>query len=482
MSNLILFSTIGIYFCIMIIVGLFALKKRKIGNVTDFFNGGRSLGSLVVIMTFLATLFSAYTFVGLPGYFYTHGIGSFAFMAFIDMLIVIPTYLFGRKVWEMSKKYDAISPVEILTKRYNSKTVTLLGVLVSVIFTIPILALQIVGVGKLITGVTNGSVSFIFVAAVMLIFILIYSRLGGMRSVAWTDTLQGIIMLILIYVIAFSFLNISFEGSLSNMFSRLIADGQGSLLTLPGPSNFFTYQILISFFFIFIFIPLYYPLISQRLIIFKNKKELKKLVLFFPILAFLIFIPTVIIGLGAANVFPGLESGDYAFSEVLNLLENPYISALAVVGIIAAAMSSVDSMLLVVGAILSRDLYKRFFRPNASSKKELWWSTTFIVITAIIAFIVALNPPNLIVELGILSSAGFVQLVPAYIGGLFWKKVTKFGAICSIIVGLSSLLVFNYFINPFFGFHPGFLGLVFGSLTIIIISKLTYKKNYLPPY
>lgn len=476
MSNVVLFSAIGIYLFIVILLGVMGMNKRKRGDVSDFYRGGRSFGSFVVVMTFWASLFSAFTFIGLPGFFYTHGIGTFAFLVFADMLLIIPIFLYGRKIWKISLEHDSISPVEVLVKRYNSKIVTLLTVLVTSGFVVAFLAVQIVGIGKLINSMSGGAVSYLAASAFMVLIIYIYSEMGGMRTIAWTDALQGSLMLILFFVIAFSFLNIGWDGSLTNMFQDLVTNGNGDLLSLPGPVGLFTYQMLVSFFFIFMFGGISYPYISQRLFIFKDEKVIKKLLIFFPILVFLIIIPATIIGLGAASMFPNLASGDLALPEVLKLFTNPLISALAVIGILAGAMSSADSQLLSVGSILSRDVYKKFFNPNASSNNELKWSRIFILLAAALAFLISINPPQLIVSLGVLASSGFVQLVPTYIGGLTWKKATREGALVSILVGVVSLFAFQYWVTPWFGFHPGFIGLILGTISYIIVSLLTYRK------
>ncbi|MFQ5892385.1 MAG: sodium:solute symporter family protein, partial [Candidatus Methanofastidiosia archaeon] len=187
---------------------------------------------------------------------------------------------------------------------------------------------------------------------------------------------------------------------------------------------------------------------------------------------FLAMLPQLFIGIGARIAFPELASGDQALTSVLTLIP-PVVGAIAVTGVIAASMSTADSQFLVLSSLITKDFYVNILNPKSSNKKRLRVARISMFLLLLLAFLVSLKPPKLIVTLSILSFAGTLQILPTMLGGLFWRRATKEGAISSMLVGVLTLSIFQWVLKPPLGIHQGIWGLIFGSLTFVLVSLVT---------
>ena len=467
----ILLLELGVFLVFFFWLGYSGWKRSR--GVAGFFIADRKIGPVVSFLTYSATLFSAFTLVGMPGFFYTHGIGSWAFIGFADIFMAVTIFVFGRKFWLLGWKFNFVTPTEFLKYRYNSAAVMALGVLISLVFLLPFVATQLVGIGKIVESATGGELSYLPVAFFFMAIVLAYTGLGGMRAVAWNDAVQGVLLFVMSYVIAFIFLYANWSGPAA-MF-QAVAQTKPDLLSVPGPREYFTYSTMISYFFLIIAIPITQPQMSCRFFIPRSFSSLRFMMMATPVYAFLILIPALILGLGAAVVFPGLASGDLVLGQVLNTHTSAAVGGLVICGVVAAAMSTVSSLLLVLGSLAAKDLYANMAWGGAKSEAtQVWVGRGAGVLVALLAFLASIRPPPLIVELSIDTFGGMLQLLPVFIGGLYWKKATRTGALASMIVGITVFSLTNWGVDRHLlgGIHPGALGLVAGSASFVAGSLL----------
>ena len=468
----ILLLELGAFLSFCFYLGYLGWKKSR--GLTGYFIADRQIGPVVAFLTYSATLFSAFTLVGMPGFFYTHGIGSWAFIGFADIFMSVLIFYFGRKFWLIGKKFNFVTPTEFLRYRYNSTAVMALGVLISFVFLLPYVATQVVGIGKIVESSTAGELSYLPVSLVFLATVLVYTSMGGMRAVAWNDAVQGVLLFVMSFAVALVFLFANWS-SPEAMF-RAVEQTKPALLSIPGPQSYFTYPIMISYFFMIICIPITQPQMSTRFFIPRSLQSMRFMMMATPVYAFLILIPAMILGLGAAVVFPNLASGDMVLGQVLSSHVSVALIGLVICGVVAASMSTVSSQLLVLGSLVAKDLYlnmRRDWRPSDAA--QLWVGRLAVMLAAGIAILLSIRPPRLLVELSIDSFAGTMQLAPAFVGGLYWKQANRTGALASMVVGTAVFSLTNWALDgPLLGgFHPGLLGLVAGSAVFVIGSLLT---------
>jgi len=457
----------------LFLIGIFYLGYRgwrsRGSGLAEFFVAGRSLGGTVGFFTWSATLFSAFTLVGLPGFFYTHGIGSWVFIAFADTYMGVMFYVIGRRIWRLGRQYDFITPTELLGYRFVSPAISFLAVAVSTLFLLPYVAIQMIGVGRLLQGATG--IPYLWGSLVLLLVILVYSELGGLRAVAWTDAFQGIIFFSLFYVTAFLFIGREW-GGLGAMLAR-VAEARPALLSAPGPTGYFTYGTLVSLFLLIIGMPLTQPQLCIRYFTLRSERSLRIMAVASSTFATLIVVPALLIGLGGAVIFPGLISGDLLLSSVLTHYVPPLLAGLVVCSVIIAAMSTVDSQILVLGSLFVKDVYSHLFTREMSEGQKLRVARIAVFVCMAVAFALSLRPVPLLIQLSILSFAGTFQLAPAYLAALFWPGASRQGVLASILTGVG-VLILGQWVLPrewLLGLHPGIWGFAAGTLVLVTISK-----------
>jgi SSS family solute:Na+ symporter len=458
-----------IYFIILLALGFLAHKFTK-KTPQDFFLANRSFGSIVLFLTMITTNFSAFTFLGFAGASYKYGLGQYGIMGFGTAIMAIMFYVIGRKVWKLGKENNYITPPELIGKRFNSNGLRLLFMCVMVIFTIPYLATQAIGAGILIQNMT--AVSWQIGAVITMVVIMLYVLSGGMKAIAWTDAIQGIIMIFAV-VLAFVFIAISlggFEAANTAAFNV-----KPELFTRPGGNDFFMFQMWFSFMILWIFADPMFPQIFSRFYTAKNEKSLKITMILYPLVVSFLFLFPVLIGVWAhgAGVIP--ENTDNVLPLMVEKYAQP-IYSFVIIGALAALMSTADSQLLSLSTMLSHDIpfrKKRISEINIG--KILVVTLTFF---AIIFVVLGYNP-----NVGIMGTlvkttfSGLAVLCPVTIAVLYWKRVTKWGCIASIIFGEISVFLFQYNILPSFGFLSAIWALLIAIVVLVFVSFFTKQDS-----
>mgnify|MGYP001174099716 FL=1 len=185
---------IAIYVVIATIVA-FLSKSGKQTTMESYFLGDRKLGGFVSSLSYSATTYSAFMLVGLAGLTYAGGVGALGFELIYLMGVSLVAF-FGPRFWFAGKKYGYVTPYEMLGDRYQSKSVAVIVALASCIFLIPYSAVQLSGIGYLLAGMTDGGISFTTGVLIATVLAIVFSYVAGIRSVAWTDSLQALFMII----------------------------------------------------------------------------------------------------------------------------------------------------------------------------------------------------------------------------------------------------------------------------------------------
>jgi len=460
---------IVIYFIILLALGIFARKLTK-KTPQDYFIANRSFGSIILFFTLIATNFSAFTFLGFAGASYKYGLGQYGIMGFGTAIMAIMFYVIGRKVWKLGKKNGYISPPELIGKRLNSTSLRLLFMGTMVVFTIPYLATQAIGAGVLIENMTG--IIWQFGAVATMIVIMFYVISGGMRGSGWTDVIQGVIMIAAL-TLAVVFIAVNLGGfEAANMASY---EAKPELFSRPGGYGFFMPQMWFSFMFLWIFADPMFPQIFSRFYTAKNEKSLKNAMILYPLVVSFLFLFPVLIGVWAhgAGVHP--ENTDSVLPMMVEKFAAP-IYSFVIIGALAALMSTADSQLLSLSTMLSHDLpFKKKYLSEISIGKVF---VIVLTLFAIIFVVFGYDPSSGI--MGILVQTtfpGLAVLCPTTIAVLYWKKVTKYGCISSIIIGESSIFLFQYNYLPSYGFLPAVFSVVISTIVLVTISLLTNKKT-----
>lgn len=445
--------------------------KLSTKTAADYLMAGRSIGTIVLFFYVYFAISSTWTFYGFPGTVYNTGPGFQVFFIFVPFAFL---YLFlGPKLWAAGKLYGFFSPVEYLGERYQSNTLRVLMAVCLFLFLFPYLGIQTIGVAAGITAATG--IPFWFGVVYMSIVMITIVFLGGTKSVAWVNVLLGSLFIgafigFLIWVCAVTDIT-----NLSQAAKRVLAMNPKQL-SVPGPVNAWGPKELIGLAIAGITV-FTWPHVIIGTMQAKSITVMRKMTL-----AMLGF---SIIFCGAAMVWgslvtpllvPGLK-GKASDAVVQIAITNnlpEWASAVTLLAVIAAALSTAAVQLMVAGLFASKDIVYAG-KTGVKDRHVIIVARLGMIVSVVGSTVLALTRPQ---ELGLmlsnLASPGFAQMAPALVGGLLWRRGTREGSLTGLLAGIVMLIIGSFFYKPLFlGFHPIVIPLFVNLLLYIGVSLAT---------
>ncbi|MFR4477807.1 MAG: sodium/pantothenate symporter [Fusobacterium sp.] len=414
---------------ILIVAWQTGKHKHKAGKfMEEYFIGSRSMGGLVLAMTLISSYVGASSFIGGPGVAYNLGL-SWVFLACIQ----VPTAFFtlgilGKKLAIISRKINGVTITDYLRARYESNLVIVLASLMMLIFFIGTIVAQFVGGARLFESVTGLSYNFgliLFTAVV-----IIYTTFGGFRAVTITDAIQGIVMLLATGLLFFIILE---KGNGMENIMQSILKTNPNLLT-PDSNGAVSKPFILSFWMLVGVGVLGLPVTEVRCMGFKDSKAMHRAMIIGTSIVGILMLGMHLVGVMGAAVEPGVEVGDKIIPILAIKNMHPILAGVFIAGPLAAIMSSVDSLLIMSSAAIVKDLYINYIdkNPSESKIKKLSFATSLLL--GIIVFVLALNPPKLLVWINLFALAGqeAAFFCPILLG-LYWKRANATGAAVSMI-------------------------------------------------
>ena len=466
---------IVIYIVLGCAIALAARRHTGVG-MSDFFLANRRIGGFVAALTYSATTYSAFMLVGLAGLSYVGGVGALGFeLTYLCGLFLAVFFL--PRFWLAGRHYGYITPMDLLSDRYESKTVGAVAAILALVFLVPYAAAQLMGIGLLLNGLSEGGIPVFAGILVATVLAIAWSRIAGLRSIAWTDAFQALIMIASATVLLV--LMVSELGGFSAFLSKFEAQHSG-LLTIPSEGGSWSLNMFIGLALPWFFFCLSNPQVSQRFFIPESVKAMKQMLGGFLIFGFAYTLIAVLWGFGALVLVPGLEKADMATPTLLAMPFIPRALALvAMIGIVAAAVSTIDSILLTLSSVWARDVYKGVIRRDATEVRELKIGQWVIPIMALVALLFAWQASTksgldfMIAPLSAAASAGLLMVVPTIFGAFYWKRGTAAGSVASILVGAAVVLVLQVTGAKPLGWWPGVWGLICCVIVFVGVSLLT---------
>ena len=447
-----------VYMGVMIAIGAKYMKSTK--NSEDYFLGGSGLSGWVAALSAQASDMSGWLLMGLPGAVYAFGTGQ-AWIAIGLFIGTVCNWIFisGRLRRYTIRANNSLTLPEYFQNRFHDKKNVLLCIssIVIVVFFLVYTASAFAAGGKLFHAVTG--VDYTVALTIGAVVILLYTFMGGFMAVCVTDFIQGMLMLVaLLAVPLMAYAVVSGNGGLRELLDASgVAGGSDSYMSLwqNGGEPYRAIDIISQLAWGLGYFGM--PHIMTRFMAVKSQKELKKSKGIAIVWVALSLTFACIIGVvGRAYLYPevlGSAGADSAENVFINMITHlftkqyalPFVAGIFLCGILAAIMSTADSQLLVTASSVSEDIYKGVVNKEASDKKVLMVSRITVVVVAIIAYIIALNPNNSIMGLVSNAWAGFgAAFGPLVVLSLFWKRTNKPGAIAGIISGGLAVIIWDY--------------------------------------
>ena len=478
-----LLSSSGIIFMVLylsslILIGLLGRIKRKEDTLSDFYLAGRGMGFFVLFLTLYATQYSGNTIVGYAGKAYREGYTVLVAVTF--MMSVIGGYLlFAPRLYRLSRKLNFITVGDYIQHRYKSRVLTVVAVVLLIIALGNFILTNLKAMGHIVEATTGGQIPFVYGVLALSLIMVVYETLGGLRSVAWTDVIQGVILL---FGCAVIFVAIEFHyGGLTKTAEYFITEQPQTW----APPSWEEKRLWLSTLLIVIFGISIYPQAIQRIYAAKDEKSLKRslqVMVFMPLVT-TFFI--VVIGIVGSTQIPGLDR-DGSEQITLILLNDiaksvPYIEfviVLFVTAAVAAIMSTVDSALLAISSLFTQDLY-RPLRSYSSQHHLTFMGKLFSWVIMVVMAYLAIHLPQTIWRLMEIKLEILSQVAPAIILGLSIKSLQKSAVFSGLVVGL--IVTFGIMFGDWngtisterpWGFHAGLWGLAANLIVIGIVSVL----------
>jgi SSS family solute:Na+ symporter len=401
MTRMVQLSIVVAYLLLALLVGVVSYRLSE-RTAEDYYLASRTIGTVVLLFTMFATLLSAFTFFGGPDTAYAFGPEWILVMGLMDgILFGLLWYVIGYKQWLLGQHHGYVTLGEMLGDRFHSRGVRVLVAGVSLFWLFPYLVLQQIGAGGALAALTNGGLPFWVGATLLTVFMILYVVLAGMRGVAWTDTLQGALMLCMVWA-AFLWILLSVDGGIAPINDGLATDAP-------------------------------------------------------EVLVLLLFVPAFLLGAWAKGL--GLHADIGAGQSILPVILAEYtpawFAALVVAGAIAAMMSSADSMLLSGSSYFTRDVYRPLIEGSISPQREDWLGRAGVAVFALLALVASIwiegigafgadTVGSLLVAIGDFAFGGFAQLSLPVLVALYWRRTTRWGFLGGVLISQVIYVAFNF--------------------------------------
>jgi solute:Na+ symporter, SSS family len=451
-------------------------------TASGYMIAGRALPMWLFILAATATSFSGWTFIGHPGLIWRDGL-AYAFASFYVLTIPITGTFFAKRQWLLGKRYGFITPGDMYSYYYGTEWMRWLVVIVAFLYSSFYSAVQLIASGALfhvVTGVPVITGSLLLAAVVVF-----YVAAGGLRSIAWVDALQCI--LLIFGIIALGMLTLNSIGGWDFLSPKINALDP-KYLEIPGAIQFtagqtiWTGVMILTYMFSLMGIQAS-PAFTMWSFSNRNPRPFpwQQAIASTFFVGFALFFFTAIQGMGG-RVMAG-ELGITSDRDLVPHLIEHYApgiwAAIIVIGALAAMQSTAAPYIGTGSTILARDVYFRQIRPNAGHNEQIWTSRIFAVVITAVALVISIYSQAALVMLGGLATAFGTLMYVGLLGVCYGWPVKGVGAVVGLIAGILAVIITDTNTSPWpktFGFlwtiHSAGWGLIIGLVVALLFSKL----------
>ena len=466
-----------VYLAAMLGVGFLFFRRTE--STSDYFLGDRKLDKWVAALSAQASDMSGWLLLGLPGAAYLSGLSA----SWIAVGLLAGTYLNWRFVARRLRHFtgvseDIITISDYLEHRFREKRnlLRIISALFILVFFMIYTSSGFVAGGKLFSTVFHipYSTGLLLGAAV----VVSYTFLGGFNAVCWTDFFQGTLMLVAILVVPVVILDsAAMSGTVRTSFEELNASAP-SYFSLFGDASTGVFALAVGTVSSLAWGLGYFgqPHILVRFMAIRSADDVAVARRIAMVWVTLSLIGAVSVGILGRMTGPMLEGPDAEkiFMVLVGLLFPGLLAGVFLAAILAAIMSTADSQLLVTTSAFTEDFYRTFLRKNAGDTELVWVSRLTVVAVALAALLMAFVSEKLVFAIVAYAWAGFgATFGPVLLGSLFWRRMTWQGALCGMVTGGLTVLVWGQIDGGIFELYEIVPGFVLSTLTIMAVSLLT---------
>jgi sodium/proline symporter len=473
MNAPVIVGTIVVYMSICLVLGFIAYRRTS--NLADYILGGRSLGSWVTAFSAQASDMSGWLLMGLPGLAYLAGFDA----VWLAAGLILGTYLnwkfiAARMRVRTEQLGDSLTMPDYFERRFDDRSRilrTLTAVFILVFFTF-YASSGFVATGRLFESLFGMQYQdAMFWGSIVM---LAYTFFGGFLAVSWSDVLQGTLMFFALILV--SAVGVGLAGGFGDMLATIEAREPALLDPYLGSNGEALGAIGIASLLAWGLGYPGQPHILARFMAIRSAEEMpmaRRVAMGWVIV---VLLGAVVVGLaGAAIIAPPLTGPDTekVFIQMSTAYLHPVFAGICLSGILAAIMSTASAQLLVASSAFAQDFYKGLFRRDPGRVELLWVGRGAVLGIALLAYLLALDPDNRVLDLVAWAWAGFgAAFGPAIVLSLYWPRMTRNGALAGMLVGGLTVILWKQGSGGIFELYEMVPGVVLGALAIAIVSLM----------
>ncbi len=453
---------LGVVFAYLaVLIGVGVMYSRRIKTQEDFAVAGRSLGTPVLVLTLIATWIGSGSLFGGAGLAYRSGISELyiSFGAWAGLLVL---YVIAPR----ARRFAQFTVPDILEARYNT-TARVLGTVVMVIAYTTIVSYQFRGGAKVLNLIAG--IEPIWGMVLTATFVIAYTALAGMLSVAHTDVVNGTILSV--GVIAALVVCVVKLGGPAAMVERL--PDHAFSFTAPGAVGL---KAGLELFFPSMFLILGEANMYQKFFSARTERGARNAVVWWLLGIVVVETAITLLAIAGRAMYPDIDSESVIPHVTVHGL-NAVFGGLLVAAMVAVIVSTADSFLLTPSTSIVRDIYKRFYRPDATDAQLVRASRIVVVVLGLVAFAQVGFFPNILRAAYAAYTMYGAGITPAILAAFFWKRATAAGGVASIVVGMGLTVAWKIWEARLdrlpLGLDAQFPAIAASILTLVVVSLLT---------
>ncbi|MDO6731989.1 sodium:solute symporter family protein [Marinovum sp. 2_MG-2023] len=449
MTTFVTLLGISLYLVLMFYIAYRAYKTNKHDDPEDWFLMGRGANTLMLVGTMFATWFSTFAFLGGPGFFYKIGVNWLLF-GFFNAMGPVMVMVLGPRIWALGKKFNFITPGDLLATYYNSsRRIRILTGLICIAVLFPYSAIQITGIAIALNSISGGLIAFNVGVLLIAVCVGVYSFVGGSRAVVWTDVIQGFIFALLL--LGTMLLVIRWAGGWSEGWVAATTARPEMFIFDGGAGNYITLMTLWTFGWVLT------PHLWQRLYMADSPQTLVKGAAITSFLAlFVVTFTGVVIGMMSLGMDITIPEGSTTDALVPEIFAQylPAMGVVLVIAVFAAGMSTLDSQMISATSSFTQDLVPSIRNVDNSQRMRLarYFEVAFVL--ALVAFAFSPQGRSLIAPLASIGVGMALSFLLPLLGALFWNRASEPAAFWGMLLGWGVMVAMQFNLLP----NPGLIG------------------------
>ena len=439
-------DTSGIIGAVFIIYGLIMLwigytVSRSTYSPTDFFLANRSLKAWVTAISSTASSESAWAVIGTVGLAYKEGLSALWFFPGCLLGYALNWIFVAERLRKHSREKNSLTIPDYLETYFpdNSDLIRIISVTIIFACMMAYTAAQFLAIGKTFDAIFG--IPHLVSIPIGGTIIIIYTMMGGFRAVAWTDFIQGLIMVI--GLVLLSLAAVLELGGFSAMIHQVNEVSPIALTWMGGKTTSVFLGSMVGLLGIGLGYP-GQPHVINRYMAAKDSKTIKQGMWIAFSWGTLMYISAILLGISGQVLFPGLADPEHLFPTAAENLLPTFLTAIVLTGVLAAIMSTVSSQIIVAASAIAHDIYSKVINSSLSPNRILSISRLTIFWVGLVAMLVALIDTRVIFWFVLFAWSGLgASFGPVILFTLYSKKITSSGAISGMLTGFFTTVIWK---------------------------------------